>query len=157
MKDLTLMVILLLVIAITSCSDCTNCEPFKEEPFLKIRFLNQSDSSKRRIIIDSVNQKYVKDIRHFMDTTFEYRFPLDMNNDTSVYEMVYREASDPTTYLNNRIELIYSRQFKSRNDNYLVVECYLEDYSSNFNSFQLFCKDNENKCLSNEAIAKVYN
>jgi len=157
MKLIAFMLAICWVISLSGCGDCTNCEPFKEEPFLKVRFLNQVDSTNQVIIIDSVNQLYVKDIRHFQDTTFEFKFPLDMHHDTAVYQLVYRKTTDLTTYINNRIELRYARQFIRRDDNYVIVECNLEDYSTDFNSFQLFCKTNEIECISNEAIAKIYN
>jgi len=157
MRFLTFILVICWAIAITGCDECTNCEPFREEPFLKVRFLNQVDSSNQDIIIDSVNQIYVKDIRHFKDTTFEFRFPLDMHHDTSVFQLVYRKTTDLTTYINNRIELNYSRDFIRRADNDVIVECDLEDYLTDFNNFQLFCKTTEIDCISNEAIAKIYN
>lgn len=152
--------ILLFVIAvgINSCNDCKNCAPFTEEPFLKIRFFNQADSTKRVIIIDSVNNLLVQNFRHFQDTTYEYKFPIDTHNDTSLYQMVYRDTSNLSTYLTNNITLIYTRQFIGRDDNYIIVECNLENFTADFAKFELICKDSTNvECISNEAVANIYN
>lgn len=152
--------IFLIIIAFTtsSCDECTTCEPFTEEPFLKVNFFNQVDSSKRVIIIDSVNQVFSQDLRHFQDTTAEYKFPLDMHHDTSIFQMVYRDTSNLTTYLVNEITVIYSRQFLRRDDNYIIVECNLDSFSTDFAEYELICNDTSNiECISNEAVAKIYN
>jgi hypothetical protein len=152
--------ILLIITAFTtsSCEECLTCESFNEEPFLKVRFFNQADSSKRVIIIDSVNQIFGQELKHFQDTTYEYRFALDMHHDTSVYHMVYRDTSNLTTYLANEIMVIYSRQFLSRDDNYIIVECNLDSFTADFAEYELICKDSSNiECISNEAVAKIYN
>ena len=158
MKGFLAAFLIVLALGVISCTDCTDCEPFSEEPFLSIRFLNQLDSSKRVIIIDSINQIFAPDLRHFQDTTYEFKFPLDMHHDTSIYQMIYRDTSNLTTYLTNTITLIYSRQFLRRDDNYIIVECNLDSFTSDFAKFELTCKDNSNiECISNEAVAKIYN
>ena len=158
MKGLTVILFFVIAFGTSSCDDCTNCEPFTEEPFLQIRFFNQVDSTTRVIIIDSVNQVLTQDLRHFQDTTNEYKFPLDMHHDTSVYQMVYRDTSNLTTYLNNEITLIYSRQFLPRDDNYIIVECNLDSFTADFAKFELICKDSTSiECISNEAVANIYN
>jgi len=158
MKGITAILLVLIIFGSSSCNDCTNCEPFTEEPFLTIRFYNQADSSKKVIIIDSVNQVLSRDLRHFEDTTYEYRFPLDMHHDTSVYQMVYRDTSNLSVYLKNEIRLIYNRKFLRRDDNYVIIECELDDITADFAGIELICKDNAiNECISNEAVAKIYN
>ena len=158
MKGLILLFLIAFVLLAGSCSDCSDCQPFNQEPYLTIRFLNQVDSSSRIIIIDSLNNIYAKDARQFQDTTYEYKFPLDMHHDTSVFQMVYRNTSDLKTYLTNKITLTYSRQFYRRNDNYIVVECDLNNFITDFDTDALICKDNfEIECISNEALAKIYN
>ena len=142
----------------SSCNDCSNCEPFNQEPYLTIRFLNKADSSQRIIIIDSLNSIYAKDVRQFQDTTYEYKFPLDMHHDTSVFQMVYRDTSDLENYLTNKVTLTYLRQFLRRDDNYIIVECTLDNFYTDFDSEALICKDDsEINCISNEATAKIYN
>ena len=158
MKGVVALCFLVIAFSTSSCNDCSNCEPFTEEPFLKIRFFNQVDSSQRVIIIDSVNQLLVHDLRHFQDTTHEYKFPIDMHDDSSVYQMVYRDASNLTNYLTNEIILVYQRQFIRRDDNYVIVECNLESFTADFANFMLICKDSTNiECISNEAITNIYN
>ena len=159
MKGFVAILLLVIAFAASSCNDCTNCEPFTEEPFLQIQFFNlDSATTKRVIIIDSINQVYARDLRHFQDTTYEYKFPIDMHHDTSVYQMVYRDTSDLTTYLNNNITLIYTRQFVRRDDNYVIVQCDLENFTTDFTNSELICKDDSNiECISNEATAKTYN
>jgi hypothetical protein len=158
MKGFFAILLFVIAIGINSCNDCTNCEPFTEEPFLKIRFFNQVDSTKRVIIIDSINQLFVQDFRHFQDTTYEYKFPIDTHNDTSLYQMVYRDTTNLSTYLTNSITLIYDRQFIRRDDNYIIVEVNLESFTTNFAQFELICNDSTNvECISNEAVANIYN
>ena len=158
MRGLAALFLVTITLLFSSCSDCSDCKPFDHEPYLTIRFLNQVDSSNRIIIIDSLSTIYAKDIRQFQDTTYEYRFPLDMHHDTSVFQMIYRDTSDLKTYLNNKITLTYSRQFFRRDDNYIIVECDLDSLTTDFAIEVLVCKDNsEIECISNEAIAKIYN
>ena len=157
MKGLTIMFIIAITFGAISCNDCSDCEPFTQEPFLEVRFLNKADSSRRILIIDSVNLVLAQDLRHFNDTTDIFNFPLDMHHDTSVYQIVYRDTSDLQTRLSDKITLIYSREFLRRTDNYIIVECNLDSFIA-FGDFELVCKDTTNiECISNEAYAKIYN
>jgi hypothetical protein len=157
MKGLTVILYIALAFSAISCDDCKDCEPFTQEPFLEVRFLNKTDSSKRIIIIDSVNQVYGKDLRHFKDTTSIYNFPLDMHHDTSVFQLVYRDTSALQTPLTDSIIIIYSREIIRREDNYFIVECDLDSFKA-FGEATLVCKDTtSSECLSNEAYAKIYN
>jgi hypothetical protein len=158
MKGIIATFLFTILVMASSCNDCSNCEPFTQEPFLTIRFLNKADSSQRIIIIDSLNSIYAKDVRQFQDTTYEYKFPLDMHHDTSVFQMVYRDTSDLENYLTNKVTLTYLRQFLRRDDNYIIVECTLDNFYTDFGSEVLICKDDsEMNCISNEATAKIYN
>ena len=158
MKGFLLLYITFFAFSLSSCNECTDCEPFNEEPYLKIRFYNQADSSKKVIIIDSVNQDYVSEFRHFQDTTYEFRFALDMHHDTSVYQMVYRDTSNLSTYLTNEIIVTYNREFLRRDDNYIIVECDLDAFTTDLSASILICNDNSTtECISNEAIANTYN
>ena len=158
MKGFTVIILFLITMATFSCNECTSCEPFTEEPYLEIRFLNKADSSNLVIVIDSVNQVYAGDLRHFADTTYVFKFPLDMHHDTSVFQIVYRDTTDIDTKLTNEIRLIYRRQFIRRDDNYIIVECNLEELITDFFDAKLNCKDNATiECISNEATANIYN
>ncbi len=144
------------LLGLGSCNDCPGCEPFTEEPYVKVQFLNLADSSKRVIIIDSVNNTYTKEFRHFRDTTYAFKFPLDMHRDTATFKMIYRDNNAQDTYLTNTITLVYNREFFRRDDNYLVVRCRLQELISDFTAYGLFCQDSLN-CISNEATARIYN
>ena len=158
MKGIITIFILTLIVIASSCNDCTTCEPFKQEPYLTVRFLNIADSSKRIIVIDSLNSIYAKDVRQFQDTTYEYKFPLDMKHDTSVFQLVYRDIANLDQYLTNKVTLTYLRKFLRRDDNYIIVECDLDNLSTDFEIEELVCKENtEMKCISDEAVAKIYN
>ncbi len=141
---------------LAGCNDCTTCQPFTAEPYVKIQFLQLQDSAKRVIIIDSINNIYTKEFRHFNDTTNEFKFPLDMHHDTSVFAMVYRDTDALDNYLTNTITLIYDREFFRRDDNYVVVRCYLKTLTTDFAADRLTCKDSLT-CISNEATARIYN
>jgi len=157
MKGLAVILFIALAFSTIGCDDCTDCKPFTQEPFLEVRFLNKADSSKRVIIIDSVNQIYGKDLRHFKDTTSVFNFPLDMHHDTSVYQLVYRDTSALQTPYTDSIIIIYSREILRREDNYFIVECNLDSFLA-IGEATLICKDTTGaECLSNEAYAKIYN
>ena len=140
-----------------SCNDCTSCgEPFTEEPYVLVRFFNAADSSNRVLVIDSVNQTPASGFRHFNDTTWEFKFPLNMHSDTSDFNLVVREAShlDSISY-NHFIRFNYTREFVRREDNYIVSECNLVSMETSFNPASLICKE-EDKCISNNAKASFY-
>jgi len=142
----------------TSCDECSNCKPFSEEPFITMRFYKQADSTERIIIIDSINHNYAKSIRHFQDTSYTFKFPLDMHNESSLFQIVYRDTSNLKTYLTNRVDISYSEQLMHRNDNYVVSVLNINNFTSDFAKYALICKDTSNiKCISNEAVAKIYN
>jgi hypothetical protein len=152
------LVLAILGIWVTSCNDCTNCEPFTEEPNILVRFYNLPDTTRRIIIIDSVNQVAAAGLRHFSDTTYSFKFPLDMNNDVSEFNLIFRDTANLESYLTNTITVTYSRQFIRRDDNYIVVECDISEFSSDYTGNNLECKETEtNQCISNDAKASIYN
>lgn len=145
-----------LIVLNVSCSDCTNCEPFTEEPYVLVRFYNAADSSKRILVIDSVNQTPAAGLRHFNDTTWEFRFPLNMHEDISTFDIVARDTTDHDSIIYNHfIKFEYTRQFVRRDDNYIVTECDLISLEANFTGLSLICKEEE-VCISNDAKASLY-
>jgi hypothetical protein len=105
-----------------------------------------------------VNQLFAKELRHFQDTTYEFKFPLDMHHDSSVFNITYRDKGNLSKYLNNTITVIYQRKFVGRDDNYLIVESDIVDLLTDFSAAEVSCKENTNlNCISNEAIAEIYN
>jgi hypothetical protein len=158
MNRIATLILFAIILALGSCNDCTDCTPFAEEPFLKIRFFNEADSTRKIIVIDSVNQLGVREFRHFADTTYEFKFPLDMHHDTSVFQMIYRDTTNLATPLKNEITVIYNRSFLRREDNYLIVEANINLLTTDFIKFELNCEIESNtECLSNEAVANIYN
>lgn len=156
-------VIVLLGFWVVSCNDCNNCEPFTEEPNVLVRFYNfpdtsSADTTRRVIIIDSVNLISTESLRHFNDTTHSFKFPLDMNNDISEFKLVYRDTSDLGNYLTNTVTIAYNREFVRRDDNYIVVQCDITNFNSDFTDHNLECKESDNnQCISNDAKASLYN
>ena len=155
-------IILFLLLSISvltiSCDDCINCEPFTQEPNLKVVFYNGIDSTNKIISIDSINQLDAKLFRHFSDTTNEFKFPLDMQNDSSRFDIVYHEIDSVVNYQHNYLSVYYDRKFVNRDDNYIIVECDISNYYADFDQYVLKCKDSINvECISNEAFLKVYN
>ncbi|MEN8247312.1 MAG: hypothetical protein ABFS32_00140 [Bacteroidota bacterium] len=99
-----------------------------------------------------------KIFRHFQDTTYEFRFPLDMHHDSSQFNIVYHKLDSPLVYMNNKLSVYYNRGFARRSDNYIVVECDITNFTAEFGQEWLKCKDSTNlECISNEAFAKIYN
>ena len=156
MKSLTFL-LLFIAIAMIGCDDCNNCEPFTEEPFVVIRFYDMVDSTRQIIVIDSINGLSTEGLRHFQDTTYSYRFPLNMTEDQSSFDLVYRNSTAYETSLKNNITVNYSREYFRRSDNYLVVQCGLTNFLTNFPGATLICKEEENNnCISNDAKANIY-
>jgi hypothetical protein len=146
----------MLIVLQVSCDECSNCEPFTEEPFVLVRFYNAADSSRRVLVIDSVNQTPTAGLRHFNDTTWEFRFPLNMLEDVSDFNLVARDTSQLDSIPDNHfIRFNYTRQFVRRDDNYIVSECNLISLETSFSGASLVCKE-EDKCLSNDAKASFY-
>ena len=155
-------IILFLIISLSvltiSCNDCLNCEPFTQEPYLRVKFLNSNDSTIKVISIDSVNQMDAKLFRHFSDTTYEFRFPLDMHQDTANFDIVYHKLANEVNYQRNSISIYYERNYIKRNDNYILVECDITESYVDSDQYILVCKDSSNvECLSNESFLKIYN
>lgn len=145
-----------LMIMNVSCTDCTNCEPFTEEPYVLVRFYYAADSTRRTLVIDSVNQTPAAGLRHFNDTTWEFKFPLNMYDDISTFDIVARDTShlDSISYY-HRISFDYARQFVRRADNYIIVECNLRSLNTDLTGDILECKEEET-CISNDAKASLY-
>ena len=149
--------ILLFLVAFTQCNTCNDCEPFAEEPFLKIRFYKAVDSSSNVVIIDSINHVWAGNYNYYQDTVNTYLLPLNMNEDISEFVISYRDTSDLSTYLENNLHVSYQRSFFKRTDNNIIQECDISEAISDFNLKNLLCGDTLNiTCISNEAIYQVY-
>ncbi len=152
-----LSIFLLTIIGTYSCSDCTNCTPFTTEPYMNLHFLSAADTSNKVVIIDSINHESVSGSRYYMDTTFFYNLPLDMNLDQSQVLLSFRDTTDMNTSLSGVIDIIYDRQFEKRQDNYLVVDCFVTSIESNFPIFGFSCSDSTyENCKSNYVTAQIY-
>jgi hypothetical protein len=108
------------------------------------------------MVIDSVNEIPTAGFRHFNDTTWEFKFPLNMHEDVSVFNLVARDTSylDSITYYHT-IRFNYTREFVRRDDNYIVAECNLVSMETTVIPATLVCKE-EDKCISNNAKASFY-
>lgn len=155
---LTWGILLFAFAGLSSCSDCTDCTPFTEEPIVEVRFFNAADSSKMVIIIDSVNQVPAATLRHFQDTTYSFRFPLNMHEDISRFELVYRDTTEISGKArHNWIQFNYQRSIVRRQDNYIVTECSLQGLNTSFYLAELVCNEEDPYCISNESKTNIYN
>lgn len=149
--------ILLFVIAFTRCSTCDDCNPIAEEPFVKIRFYNATDSSANLVIIDSINHVWAGNYSYFQDTLNTYSLPLNMHEDSSNFVISYRDFSALDSYLTNTLNVTYSRSYLKRTDNYIIQQCDIIETTSDFTLKNLLCGDSLNiTCISNEAIYQIY-
>lgn len=150
-------VILLFLLALTQCNTCDDCEPFAEEPYLKIRFYKVADSSANVVIIDSINHVWAGNYSYYQDTVNTYFLPLNMNEDISNFVISYRDTTDLLSYLENNLEVTYQRSYLKRTDNNIIQACDILEATSDFNLKNLLCGDTLNiNCISNEAIYQVY-
>lgn len=149
--------ILFFLFTFTQCNTCDDCEPFAEEPYLKIRFYKAVDSTASVVIIDSVNHVWAGNYTYYEDTVNTYLLPLNMNEDVSNFVISYRDTTDILTYLENNLQVTYKRSFIKRTDNNIIQECDIIETTSDFNLKNLVCGDTLNiTCISNEALYQVY-
>ena len=140
-----------------ACSDCADCLPFEDEPYVTIRFLNPADSSFHYIIVHTVNGMAASELRHFSDTTYQYKFPLNMHADSSLFALTYSDTASGSPLQNAVITSWYSRQYVRRADNFIVVQCFLDSLATDLGPLYLKCKSNpDSTCISNEATVTIY-
>jgi len=145
-----------LILIINGCSNCSDCEPFAEEPFIKIRFYKIADSTANKVVIDSINHVWAGNFEYFQDTVNTYQLPLNMNEDISKFILSYRYVTDYTSSYSNSMEVNYHRTFLKRTNNTIIVKSDIISVSSDFsNTPNLLCADSLT-CNSNEAIYQIY-
>jgi len=139
-----------------SC-DCNTCEPSLKEPYFTIQFFSAIDSTKKIVVIDTVNAIWGKDIRYYQDTTSRYRFPLSMHDDITELKLVYRDTTNYNVSIVNNITINYQREITKLNDNNILVKCYWNNYEADFKSHYSYCQDTTAiQCLSNARVIKAY-
>ena len=153
-----LVLFLVVTFVFMQCNTCNDCEPFAEEPYLKIRFYEAADSSSNVVIIDSINHKWAGNFSYYQDTVNTYLLPLNMNNRMSDFVITYRDTTDITTYLTNTLQVKYEIEYLKRTDNNIIIQSFITETSSDFTTKNLLCKDDplNTTCLSNDAIFQVY-
>lgn len=153
-----LVFLLVVSFVFVQCNTCTNCEPFAEEPYLKIRFYKAVDSTSNVVIIDSINHNWAGNFTYYQDTLNTYLLPLNMNEEQSDFIITYRDTTDLDTYLTNTLQVKYDITYLKRTDNNIIVQSFITETSSDFTTKTLLCKDDSitTSCLSNDAIYKVY-
>jgi hypothetical protein len=145
------------LLIISGCSDCQDCQPFTDEPYINLRFLNIADSSHKIVIVDSINHVSASSSKYFQDTTSLFRLPLNMNLDVSDVALVFRDTTDIDTPLTGDLSIAYEREFFKRDDNYIIVKCFINTVESSFEYFELYCRDSiNNTCESNDLTARIY-
>lgn len=145
----------LIMALVVSCNNCTDCEPFSEEPYVKIRFYNAADSSANVVVIDSINHIWAGDLEYYQDTVHTYQLPLNMHEDVSNFTLTFRDTIDYATFLTKELSVSYTREYIKRPDNNIVVQNNISEITSNFNKATLVCGDSLT-CLSNDAIYQIY-
>lgn len=149
--------VLLFLLAFTQCKTCDDCRPIAEEPYIKIRFYNQEDSSRHIVIIDSINHKWAGNYSYYQDTVNTYQLPLNMNEDVSNFVISYRDTTAIETHLTNTLNISYQRTYLKRADNNIIQQNKVTDITSDFEQFSLLCGDSlQLICISNEALFQVY-
>ena len=150
------LIILLLAAATFSCNECDDCGSFNTEPLMNLQFYNIADGSSRVVIIDSVNYQSSAISRNLDDTASAFLLPLNMNSDTSVVNLVLRDITDLSTSISGMIEIAYSREYERRSDNFVIVNCYVNDVQVSFTGLELYCNDSINQtCKSDGLTAKI--
>lgn len=150
------LLIILIGIGLYSCNDCNDCGSFNTEPLMQLQFLNATDGSPRIVIIDSVNYQSSSISRTLDDTASTFQLPLNMNADMSVVNLVLRDTTDLLTSISGIIEVSYNREFERRSDNFIIVNCFVNDVNVSFQGLELYCNDSINQtCKSDGLTAKI--
>lgn len=147
--------IVLMVMAFSSCTDCTDCNPLAEEPYLKIRFYNASDSSGQVVVMDSINHVWAGNYEYYQDTVNTYKLPLNMNEDISDFVLTFRDTTNYSSFIINNVSVTYNRSYIKSPDNTILVQCDIQNITSDFATSNLVCNDTLS-CISNDAIFKIY-
>ncbi len=149
--------IFLFLAAFMQCNTCDDCEPFAEEPFIKIRFYNTADSSRHIVIVDSINHIWAGTYSYFQDTVNTYQLPLNMHDNVSNFVISYRDTTDIENHLTNKLSISYERTYLKRTDNYIIQQNLVTEVTSNFEQTNLLCADSlQILCISNEALFQIY-
>lgn len=152
-----LSIVLVLTLLLARCTTCTNCTPFAEEPFVKLRFYNATDSSVNIVIIDSINHVWAGTYAYYQDTVNTYKLPLNMNTDSSFFEIWFRDTAMTALPVKNFLQVNYTRNFTKQTDNNIRVQCDITYTKSDFAQSSLQCaKSSTENCSSNEALFQVY-
>ncbi len=150
---------LLFIISFTQCNTCDDCEPFAEEPYLKIRFYKAVDSTANIVILDSINHTWAGNYAYYKDTVNTYLLPLNMNEDVSNFVISYRDTSDINTFFTNTLTIFYEREYIKQTDNNIIIQTTIKEILSDFSLKNSLCKNdptNTTNCLSNDVIYQVY-
>jgi len=119
-----LVLFLVVSFGLMQCNTCTDCEPFAEEPYLKLRFYMAEDSSSNVVIVDSINHKWAGNFSYYQDTVNTYLLPLNMSEDTSNFIITYRDTTDLDSYLTNTLLVKYERSYLKRTDNEAIYQVF---------------------------------
>ncbi len=143
--------------AFTQCNTCDDCEPFAEEPYLKIRFYKAVDSSRSIVIIDSINHIWAGNYSYYQDTVNTYTLPLNMHETSSNFVISYRDTTDLSTMLTNTLNVTYERSYIKQTDNIIIQQLTIIETTSDFETKNFLCGDTLNiTCISNESLYQVY-
>ncbi len=152
-----LLLFIFFIAGFVQCNTCDDCEPFAEEPYLKLRFYNAKDSTSNVVIMDSINHEWAGNFSYYQDTVNTYSLPLNMNEDVSNFIITYRDTANLNLYFTNTLLVKYERTYLKRTDNNILVICDILEAKSDFNLKNLLCADLlDITCNSNEAIYQVY-
>lgn len=148
--------IILFLAAFIQCNTCDECEPFAEEPFLKIRFYKAVDSTRNIVIIDSINHVWAGNYSYYQDTVNTYVLPLNMHENISDFMISYRDTTEMDKYLSNTLSITYQRTYLKRTDNYIIQQNLVSEVTSDFELTNLLCADSlQLICISNEALFQI--
>ena len=151
-----LIAFLVLILVFSACNDCSDCVEFTAEPLMNLQFLNEADDKAKVVIIDSVNNMSTQISRHLSDTSSFFQLPLDMNADQSSIFLEFRDATYDSLSYSGTLNIFYERVYERRNDNFIIVNCFINEITSDFTNLRLYCSDSvEQTCLNNDLVATI--
>ena len=149
---------LLLVILLSGCLQCEDCEPIDNEPYVRLAFYSASNLNEIPVAIRFFNGQPAGEMSYYQDTTSSrYLMPLSMWSDSSKVVLTYSSSANYTVDIVDTLHIAYERKVETTPKNIVkMINFDLQILEHTFDSLALVCKDTVEICDSNESTLKLY-
>jgi hypothetical protein len=139
---------------ITSCAECENCIQPRLDPFVDVSFFSYETRAAVRVNIDSINGRPSSEVV-FGDTVLAtYRFPLNMNDTTSIYYFSFTKFDEPEVKFYDTLALAYTLTPFQENEFIRLEASNLQILSHSFDSVSVNFRNQLR--ISNETTIRIF-